>query len=153
MIEQQGRVVATAGARVRVRLGGTSGCSACDAGHGCGAGVFGRLLRRRPVELEFDNPIGAEPGQAVMVGLPESLFLAMTLRLYLLPLLAGLAGAAAGHWLGLWAKLEGGALDLATAVSGIVLALIALRRARNRRMEFSPDRVVKLLRIVNPSNR
>ena len=92
MIEQQGRVVDATGARVRVRLGGTTGCTACDAGRGCGAGVFGRLLRRRPVELEFDNHVGAEPGQAVMVGLPESLFLALTLRLYLLPLLAGVLG-------------------------------------------------------------
>jgi len=153
MIEQQGRVIAAEGVRIRVRLGGTSGCSACDAGRGCGAGVFGRLLRRRPVDLEFDNRVGAEPGQAVMVGLPESLFLALSLRLYLLPLLAGLAGAVAGHWLGLRVGLDGAALDLAAIGGAIVPAFMALRHARNRRMEFSPDRVVKLLRIVNPSNR
>jgi sigma-E factor negative regulatory protein RseC len=152
MIEQQGRVVAAAGARVRVRLGGTSGCTACDAGRGCGAGVFGRLLRRRPVELEFDNPVGAKPGQAVMVGLPESLFLALTLRLYLLPLLAGLAGAVVGHALAQRAGLDGAALDFSAALGGVVLALLALRRAHRRQIEFSPDRVVKLLRIVNPSS-
>ena len=149
MIEQQGRVVDATGARVRVRLGGTTGCTACDAGRGCGAGVFGRLLRRRPVELEFDNHVGAEPGQAVMVGLPESLFLALTLRLYLLPLLAGLAGAVLGHWLAQGAGLDGAALDLAAAAGGIVVAALALRRNRRRRMEFSPDRAVKLLDIVN----
>ncbi|MEJ2385650.1 MAG: hypothetical protein P8Y54_14930 [Xanthomonadales bacterium] len=53
MIEQQGRVTGAAGSQVRVRLGGTSGCTTCDAGRGCGAGVFGRLLQRRPVELEL----------------------------------------------------------------------------------------------------
>lgn len=151
MIEQQGRVVSVAGDRVRVRLGGTSGCTACDAGRGCGAGIFGRLLRRRPVELELDNTPGAAQGQAVMVGLAESLFLALTFRLYLLPLLAGLAGAVGGHWLGLRAGLDGGALDLAAAVGGIAPVAWALRRNRGRRIEFSPDRAVKLLRIVNPS--
>jgi sigma-E factor negative regulatory protein RseC len=149
MIEQQGRVVDATGARVRVRLGGTTGCMACDAGRGCGAGVFGRLLRRRPVELEFDNHVGAEPGQAVMVGLPETLFLALTLRLYLLPLLAGLAGMVLGHWLAQRAGLDGATLDLAAAAGGIGMAALVLRRNRRRRMEFSPDRAVKLLDIVN----
>jgi sigma-E factor negative regulatory protein RseC len=150
MIEQQGRVVAASETRVRVRLGGTSGCTACDAGRGCGAGVFGRLLRRRPVELEFDNGVGAKPGQAVMIGLPESLFLALTMRFYLLPLIAGLAGAVAGHWLALQAGLEGAGLDLAAAAGGIVLAVLALRCTRRRQMEFSSDHAVKLLEIVNP---
>ena len=151
MIEQQGRVVDAAGPRVRVRLGGTTGCTACDAGRGCGAGVFGRLLRRRPVELEFDNHVGAKPGQAVMIGLPESLFLALTLRLYLLPLMAGLAGAVLGHWLAQNAALDGAALDLAAAAGGIGMAALVLGRNRRRQMEFSPDRAVKLWSIGNPS--
>ncbi|MEJ2400843.1 MAG: SoxR reducing system RseC family protein [Xanthomonadales bacterium] len=151
MIEQQGRVTGAAGSQVRVRLGGTSGCTTCDAGRGCGAGVFGRLLQRRPVELEFDNDLGAKPGQAVMVGLPESLFLALTLRFYLLPLLAGLAGAVAGHGLASWSGLAGAGLDFAAACGGLLLAAVMLAVNRRRRMEFLPDRAVKLLRIVNPS--
>lgn len=152
MIEQQGRVVSGTAQRVRVRMGGVSGCSACDAGRGCGAGVFGRLLRRRPVELEFDNGIDARPGQAVIVGLPESLFLALALRLYLAPLLAGLAGVVAGHWLASRAGLGGAAMDLAAAAGGLVLGAAVLSGNRRRRTEFSPDRAVKLLRIVNPSH-
>ena len=151
MIEQQGKVVDAAAGRVRVRLGGTMGCTACDAGRGCGAGVFGRLLRRRPVELEFDNGLGARPGQAVIVGLPETLFVALTARFYLLPLLAGLAGAVAGHLLASRAGLDGAMLDLSAAAGGVLLAVVSLRMSRRRGMEFSPDRVVKLLRIVNPS--
>ena len=42
---------------VQVRVGGQSGCAACDAGKGCGAGLFGKLLRRNPVELELVNEI------------------------------------------------------------------------------------------------
>jgi sigma-E factor negative regulatory protein RseC len=151
MIEQQGRVVDATGRRIRVRLGGTAGCTACDAGRGCGAGLFGRLLKRRPVDLEFDNTIDARPGQAVMVGLPEALFLRLTARLYLAPLLAGLAGAAAGHALAIRAGLAGGALDLAALAGGLLLAGAVLVYTRRRLAEFSPGGAVKVLGIVNPS--
>ena len=99
MIEQQGRIVAIANGRASVRLGGMSGCPSCDAGKGCGAGVFGRLLKRNPVELELENGIDAADGQAVMVGISEGIYLRLITRLYLLPLLAGLAGAAVAFYL------------------------------------------------------
>jgi len=152
MIEQQGRVMSATEHRIRVRLGGTSGCSACDAGRGCGAGVFGRLLKRRPVDLEFDNAVGARAGQAVVVGLPESLFLALAARFYLAPLLGGLAGAAVAHVLAARLGYDGAALDLAALAGGVLLAAGVLRLSRRPRTEFPPDLAVRLLRIVNPSN-
>jgi sigma-E factor negative regulatory protein RseC len=97
MIEQQGEVLASSHGEALVRLGGRSGCAACDAGRGCGAGVFGRLLRRRPVVLPLGNAVGAQRGQAVIVGLPESWFLSLVARFYLYPLVAGLVGASLGH--------------------------------------------------------
>ncbi len=150
MIEQQGRVVSGSGQRVRVRLGGTAGCAACDAGRGCGAGVFGRLLKRRPVELDFDNTIDARPGQAVRVGLSESLFLSLVLRFYLAPLLAGLAGAVIGHVAARQAGLGAAGVDLA-ALGGALLAAAVMLRRRGVR-EFSSAGAVQLLDIVHPSN-
>ena len=96
MIEQQGLIVAVSGGTASVRLGGKSACTACNAGKGCGAGIFGRLLKRKPVVLELKNGPGARVGQSVMVGLPETLFLRLVFKFYLFPLLAGLAGAASG---------------------------------------------------------
>ena len=150
MIEQQGRITGISGSRVNVRMGGTSGCSACDAGRGCGAGIFGRLLQRRPVELEFDNHLGAETGQAVIVGLPESMFLSLVLHLYLFPLLWGLAGAVAGHYLSYRAGLPGGAVDLVALAAGIGAAWLVIKRNTGNRTEFTEDSAVHLLRIVNP---
>lgn len=134
--------------RVRVRVGRSSGCSACDAGKGCGAGVFGRLLERKPVVLEIDNTVDAFPGQGVVVGLPESVFLALVLRLYLYPLLAGLAGAAAGHALASWFAagdlwVDASALLLALA-AGFFVAIVNRRRP----VEFPGESVVHLLRTV-----
>ena len=149
MIEQQGQVVAAGDGRVSVRLGGRSGCSACDAGKGCGAGVFGRLLQRRPVVMDFENRIGADSGQAVMVGLPESLFLRLVTRLYLLPLLAGLAGAVAGF--GLASQLQSGPLgaDLATLAGALAAGGLAFRWIRAKKMEFPARSAVHLLRILD----
>jgi sigma-E factor negative regulatory protein RseC len=152
MIEQQGIVVALDGSSARVRLGGRSGCSVCDSGRGCGAGVFGRMLRRRPVELTLGNRLGVSPGQPVMLGLSESVYLALVARLYLLPLLAGLAGAVLGHHVSNLAALEAAAADLVTLLGAVAFAVAALRWSRNwsRNVgkELNAEGVVHLIRVV-----
>lgn len=136
------------GDRVSVRLGASSGCSACDAGKGCGAGVFGRLLRRKPVVLDFENTVDAVNGQGVVVGLPESLFLSLTMRLYLYPLLAGLAGAVAGHLVATRLSMTGFSADM-TALTGAVLSLMwVIRRNRQNPVEFPGEKAVHLLRKI-----
>lgn len=148
MIEQSGQLMRTSDGRAWVRLGGQVGCPACDAGHGCGAGLFGRLLRRRQVEIELDNPIGAQAGQAVRVGLPETAFLALVWNAWGLPLLAGLAGSLICHQI-LVPMAVGHALrDAATLAAGIAAAVLAWRwcqRLTVRRLKSQP---VELLAIV-----
>lgn len=119
------------GATVSVRVGGQSGCSACDQGKGCGAGIFGKLLRRKPVVLEVANAIGAGEGQAVMLAISETLFLRMVMRLYGWPLLAGLAGAAVAQWLAARSGVGTGIADIATLVTALgAVASVLIFRAR-----------------------
>lgn len=148
MLEQQGQVTAAAGGRVSVRLGGRSGCAACDAGRGCGAGVFGRLLRRRPVVLEFDNHVDARVGQAVVVGVPEAWFLKLTARFYLVPLLAGLGGAACGHYVAVMMQADAALRDAAALAGAIVAAATTVQWNRARPVEFGGAEVVRLLRLA-----
>lgn len=153
MIEQQGQVIAVSGDCVSVRLGGSSGCAVCDAGKGCGAGIFGRLLQRKPAVLELDNSLNAQAGQAVVVGLPESLFLLIVFRLYLAPLLAGLAGAALGHYLSLRSgagEVTTDGLSLLGAITGMAIA-VAWNRKKSR--EFPGTDAVHLLRGADPAGR
>ena len=152
MIEQQGKVVSAVDGVIRVRLGASSGCSACDAGKGCGAGVFARLLQRKPVMLEFQNAIDAAEGQAVMVGLPESLFMSLVFRLYLYPLLAGLAGAVAGHWLAGLVQLAPALTDFSALALGLIGAAWVVRRSRSGQIEFSDRFTVHLLRAASCMN-
>ena len=149
MLEQQGRVVAAANGRVSVRLGGQSGCAACDAGRGCGAGVFGRLLRRRPLILEFGNHLDARCGQAVVVGVPEAWFLRLVARFYLLPLLAGLGGAAFGHYLSVMMQAGPFGRDFIALAGGIAAGAAAMWWTRGRPVEITDALTVHLLRVAH----
>ena len=130
-----------------IRIGAVAGCPACDAGNGCGAGVFGRLLRRRPLLLRLTNGLDVQPGQLVTVGIPEHVFLQLVLKLYLVPLLAGLAGAAIGHHLAGRGFAHPAILDTAALIGAVSLGGLALWLARFAANEPNEDRKVTLLRV------
>jgi sigma-E factor negative regulatory protein RseC len=151
MIEQQGQVISATRDTVAVRLGGTSGCPACNAGKGCGAGIFGRLLNRKPVVLDLSNGLGSPVGQAVIVGLPESLLLRLVLRLYLLPLLAGLAGAVFGHYIAVRNSAGDAMVDGAALLGAVLAGAVALAWNRRRENEFRTGNAVHVLRHADRS--
>ncbi|MCH5375667.1 MAG: SoxR reducing system RseC family protein [Planctomycetes bacterium] len=148
MIEQQAQVVSVADGKAVVRIGANSGCAACDAGRGCGAGVFGRLLRRSPLVLELENPVGAHAGQPVVVGLPERLFLRLAARFYLTPLLCGLAGAAVGYYAATILQTGPGVTDALTLTGGLTAAWLVFLRLRSNGSEFPGTSAVHVLRVV-----
>lgn len=141
-------MVAASADRLQVRLGGRVGCAACDAGRGCGAGIFGRLLKRRPVDLAIDNTLQARDGQAVVVGLPEAWFLRLVTRFYLYPLLAGLVAGACGHYV--CRMLWSGAVltDLVTLMAAMAAGALVLWRNRNWSAGYTGPMGVHLLRVV-----
>ena len=66
-----------------------------------------------------------------------------------LPLLAGLAGAMLGHYLAYRAGAPGAAVDIGALAAGLAAAWLTLRRNARRKMEFTGDSSVHLLRILN----
>lgn len=151
MIEQQGRVLELQAQRVKVSLGATSGCPACDAGQGCGAGIFGKLVSRKEQTLVLDHNLQdghlqLEPGQAIIVGISEEFFLKLLARLYLVPLLAAMCGAAFGHYLGNKMSLTGLSHDLLALMGALFLAALALLiNWKGKRLQAGEDQV-QLLR-------
>lgn len=141
MIEQRGRVTELDGEHAWVKIGGQSGCPACDAGEGCGAGLFGRLLNRSEARVRIRNEACAQPGEAVVLGLDEGAYLALVLRLYGLPLVAGLGGAMLAVYL-LGPRFEDAlpARDLLAACGGILSAALALGIGRRQ----LPERFTRL---------
>jgi len=111
-----------------VRMGSQTGCKACDNGEGCGAGLFAKLLQRKPVVLELArNNVDVEAGQMLTLSVPAQLFMKLVLTSYGWPLLAGLAGAYAGYGAGSWLQLDPQMIDLLTFAAGGLAAWLFLR--------------------------
>ncbi len=134
MIEQNVQVVRCQEKRVWVRLGSQTGCTACDNGNGCGAGVFAKLLQRKPVILELArNDLNVEPGQMVTLAFSEQVYLKLVFASYGWPLLAALAGAFAGHGLATWLQAGSALIDLSALTGGLLAGGLVMRLIKNRR--------------------
>lgn len=149
MIEQQGRVIALDGGMATIEVGPVSGCPACDSGVGCGAGIFAQLLRRRKTELIVKNDIHSRHGEVVIVGIPEQLFMSLLIRLYLIPLFSGLAGAVFGYFCAMSLELEPIYTDLLTLIGAIVFFSTCLWFSRKFQQARSSLAALELLRPAN----
>jgi len=133
VIEQNVQVVRCGDQRIWVRLGTQVGCSACDNGQGCGAGVFAKLLQRKPAVIELARQdVDVKAGDMVTLAFPEQIYLKMVLAHYGWPLLAALSGAAIAYALAGWLQLEPLLADLITLAGGVGAGSMALRYLKRR---------------------
>lgn len=146
MIEQNVQVVRCQDERLWVRMGSQSGCTACDDGQGCGAGLFAKLLQRKPLVIELERKgLDAQAGQMVTLAIPENVYLKLVLASYGWPLLAALAGALVGYSIGHWMQLGPVLVDLATLACGFLAGVYLLRVLKGRKY---PDMVFKSLHLA-----
>ena len=128
MIEQNVQVVRCQDERIWVQMGSQSGCSACENGKGCGAGVFSRLLRRKPVVLELPrNELEIQTGQMVTLAISEKAYISLVFGSYGWPLLAALAGGIAAY--SIFTRWQAGPvfIDMGTLVFAVLCGYVALR--------------------------
>lgn len=111
-MQQEGIVISVAGEMARVRTSRHNDCKNCGACPGNDALV-----------LDARNPLGAKPGQLVMIEVQEIGFLKSAFIVYMLPLIAMALGALAGGYAAerlahaaLWFQVAGAAAGLAAAV-------------------------------------
>ena len=134
MIEQNVQVLRCSDDHLWVRMGSRTGCSSCDNGTGCGAGLFARLLRRQTVVLELArNGVEVEAGQMLTLAFPESVFTKLVFASYGWPLLAALTGAYAGYGAGSWSQSGPLLTDVLTLAGGCLAAWLFLRFVRHER--------------------
>ncbi len=134
MIEQIVQVVQCKDDRLWVRMGSQSGCAACDRGNGCGAGLFAKLLRKKPVTLELERTgENVMPGQMLTLAFPERLYIKLVVAAYGWPLLAGLAGAAAGHAIATQVGAGPVLIDASALFCGLLVAAMVIKRGANRK--------------------
>lgn len=122
MIENPARVMRIEGGTAWVRSESPSSCGACG-GKGCGNSLYAKVLHPREPEYPVDNPIGAEIGEAVVIGIEDGAVFRAVLSGYLIPLVLLLAGAMLGsRW--------GDGYAAAGALAGLVLSALWLRGRR-----------------------
>jgi sigma-E factor negative regulatory protein RseC len=120
MVETPARVVRLQGDIAWVRVEAPASCGACG-GKGCGASLYARMLHPREPEYAVGNPICAQPGERVVIGIEDGALLKAALSAYVLPLVLLLIGAVVGASIGEAAAVLGGLL-------GLALGLMRIRR-------------------------
>jgi sigma-E factor negative regulatory protein RseC len=145
VIETEGRVVSVADGTAEVACLGGGGCGSCSTEGGCGGdggglfGLGGRPPTRLHVPLEGMIP---EPGERVVLGLPESGYLQASVLIYLVPI----AGIFAGGGLAALAGGDDGAAALG-GLAGFGVALAALH-GHSRRVAHRDRFRARILRRV-----
>jgi sigma-E factor negative regulatory protein RseC len=124
LIESPARIRRIEGDTAWVVSEAPSSCGAC-AGKGCGSSVFARFWHADEAEYPVANPIGAETGEAVVIGLPDGALLQAALASYGLALLLLFACAALGKYF----SGEPGAII--GGLSGLILAAAWIRLRPN----------------------
>jgi len=104
---------------------GTRDCARCLAGKGCGAGLFSRLFGERRHVLQLTLPEQLRSGAPVKVGIDAQSLMRVAALMYLLPVLAFIAGAAAAHFQ--WPGHDGAGLLAGLGLAGLAWLLVARR--------------------------
>lgn len=131
MIEENGLVIATEGAEAWIETSRGSSCGSCEA-RGCGTGALSQVLGRKSQRLRVKNTIGAETGEQVVLGISESALIKGSLAVYLVPLLALLAGGLFGEVMAAQLSLSAEGTSIFFALISLALSLLWLRRFNRR---------------------
>ena len=137
MIEMPARVARIQDGQTWVISEAPSSCGAC-AGKGCGSSVFNRIWHPENQEYVVENGLGAEPGEAVVIGLEDGALLSASASAYIIPLVAVLTGALLGQW------ISGEPTAALGGLLGLVLSAIWLKKRPPRASAPS------ILRLGNP---
>lgn len=126
MIEEQGRVMHVEPGFAWVETRRQSTCGSCAARGGCGTSVLSRVLGQRTVRVRALDQIGTAVGDEVVVGLNDGALLRGSMAVYMVPLLALLAGALVAEAIApQWGLGEG--FVMLGGVIGLVFGFLWLR--------------------------
>ena len=122
MLEETALVVEADEQSLWVELPSRSACSQCGSGT-CTTSVIAKLFRVSKPRFRLENSLNAQPGQQVVVGIPDDLVAKASLWAYLLPMVTLLAGAAVASVAG-----AGEGTQSLMALVGLGVGLLLVRR-------------------------
>ena len=150
MIEETATVVKTEGKIAWVEAQRQTTCGSCAARKGCGTSVLAKVVGKKAAHMRAINPIEAQVGDTVIVGLNEAALLKGSLAVYLLPLLFMLLFAVTGQVVARQMLWQSEPVVILFAVAGLLVAGIWLRRFTRRIQHDTIYQPVILRRVPAP---
>ena len=147
MIEQIATVVAVHDGDAEVVTTRQTACNSCSAKRGCGTSLLSTWFPQRQLRFRLRNPIGAAPGDTVVVGLDESTMQVASMSLYGLPVVGLLLGAVVGEILAPKLLLHPELGAILGGLCGLIGALALVRQASSNKAESGREEV-RLLRVA-----
>ncbi len=144
MANEYGIVTDIAGRTAWVMTQRSSACESCSSRGSCMSDGGGKTMR-----VNVDNPVQAGVGDRVMIHMHTGSLLKATFLLYVIPILAMLAGAGIGQWLGIRYGIDPNGAAVALGVAALVAGVAGMRLKANalaRRSEYRPV----IVRILGP---
>lgn len=131
-MDKEAIVVSIEGDHAHVEISGRgAGCGRCHEAGGCESSILGQLFSSKSRLFRIANPIGAVPGEHVIVRVADGATLRASILIYALPVFFLLLGAAGGGALG--DAENNDAATVLGALAGLsvgVLSGLTLRKAR-----------------------
>lgn len=127
MIEERAVVLESNGEHAVVETQKESSCNHCEVGHGCGLNVLSKVFGNRAKKMLVINPIDANVGDPVIIGIEESALIRGSLAVYGVPLVGLIGGALFGQQMGLYLGLN---QELISMVAGIGTMMLCFRWVR-----------------------
>ncbi|MBW2615370.1 MAG: SoxR reducing system RseC family protein [Deltaproteobacteria bacterium] len=143
MVNEQGIIEEVSGQKALVRIKKSSACGTCESRGDC------EVASGKSMVVEVVNDLGGGEGDHVELSVPSGAFLKLSLLVYILPVVALIAGAFAG---GVCAPFLHITPTLASVIGGFLVmgitfyALKRFDRSLRARSEFRPRMTRVLLR-------
>lgn len=153
MIEEQAVVVSSSGDYAEVETQRKSACGDCSATGTCGTAAMAQMFGKRKSLLKVANPIAAQPGDRVILGIEDSVITRASFVSYMLPVFALILTAILGQ---LGAAQMGAPVTEPYAILGGLFGLIIgllLVRGYSRRIDRDRRYQPIILRQVRDSVR
>lgn len=148
MIEERATVVQSGDGYAIVETQQQAACDSCQSADGCGTSLLSGLFKRRRNRLRVLNPIQAQAGDEVIIGLQEHVLLKISSSAYLLPLVCMFMFAFTARQLTERFQMQLGELPIiAGGLLGVIIGLFLVKRLLTHR-KSDPNYQAVILRLA-----
>lgn len=137
----------TKGFEVELSCDQRTSCNSCSSQKSCGTGLLSKAVGKKALHWRLKTEHRVKVGQVVEIGFPEKSLLQSALIVYLVPLIAMMAGALFAQWLIVpMFSLGEGAVILSSAF--FTCAGIGIAKKLSKKVERQSHEEVVLLRVL-----